>query len=272
VGTASRHASRTGILLIAALAGRRGKTVALRLVGVASVTALLLLFWNLFARSTDPSIVPGPDLVWTRFTEALADGTYLPALLSTAQEAALGWALATLVALPAGYLIGRVRALEDAVAPYLAGSQAMPVVAIAPLLVVWVGIGLTPKVIVSALIAFFPVLATMASGVRGVPRDLRDAAKVFGADWLSLAILVDIPLAARTIFAGLKVAAALSVTGAVVGEFVSPDQGLGHLILLGSTNFDTPLMFVALLSLIGLGAISYTAVSLVEKVVLRWDD
>jgi NitT/TauT family transport system permease protein len=245
---------------------------ALRLGGVASVTAVLLLLWTLFARSSDPSIVPGPNLVWTRFTEALGDGTYLPALLATAEEAALGWGLATLVALPLGYVIGRFRALEDAVAPYLAGSQAMPVVAIAPLLVVWVGIGLTPKVIVSALIAFFPVLATMASGVRGVPRDLRDAAKVFGADWLSLAILVDIPLAARTIFAGLKVAAALSVTGAVVGEFVSPDQGLGHLILLGSTNFDTPLMFVALFSLIGLGAISYTAVSLVERVVLRWDD
>jgi NitT/TauT family transport system permease protein len=272
VGRASRRASRTGILLIAAVAGRRGKTLALRLAGVVIVTAILLLLWTFLARSSDPSIVPEPELVWTRFTEAVSDGTYLPALMATAEEAVLGWGLAALVALPLGYILGRFRALEDALAPYLAGSQAMPVVAIAPLLVVWVGIGLTPKVIVSALIAFFPILATMASGVRGVPRDLRDTARVFGADWLSMAIHVDIPLAARTIFAGLKVAAALSVTGAVVGEFVSPDQGLGHLILLGSTNFDTPLMFVALLSLIGLGAISYTAVSLVERVVLRWDD
>ena len=248
------------------------RRLSLRLGGGAAVAAFLLLLWTLLARSSDASILPGPDAVWSRFVESLRDGTYLPALAATAQEALLGWGVATTVALPLGYALGRIRALEVALAPYLAGSQAMPIVAIAPLLVVWVGIGLLPKVIVCALIAFFPVLATTASGVRGVPGDLRDAARVFGASWLSLARFVDLPLAARTIFAGLKVAAALSVTGAVVGEFVSPDQGLGHLILAGDTNFDTPLMFVALLSLIGLGAVAYTAVSLVERVVLRWDD
>jgi NitT/TauT family transport system permease protein len=179
---------------------------------------------------------------------------------------------AALVALPLGYAVGRSSALEDALAPYLAGSQAMPVVAIAPLLVVWLGFGLLPKVTVCALIAFFPMLATTASGVRGVPRDLRDAARVFGASALSLALRVDIPLAARTVLAGVKIAAALSVTGAVVGEFVASDQGLGYLIVFGRTNFDTPLIFVALLSLMALGALAYTAVSLVEKVVMRWDD
>jgi NitT/TauT family transport system permease protein len=148
----------------------------------------------------------------------------------------------------------------------------MPVVAIAPLLVVWVGFGLLPKVIICALIAFFPMLATMAGGVRGVPSDLRDAARAFGATWLPMALHVDLPLAARTIFAGIKIAAALSVTGAVVGEFVSSDQGLGYLINFGRNNFDTALMFVATLSLIGLGALAYTLVSVTERIVLRWDD
>jgi NitT/TauT family transport system permease protein len=232
----------------------------------------ILLLWILLAGATTPDILPGPDRVWGRFLTSLSDGTYAPALLTTLQEAGLGWVVATAVALPLGYAVGRFGALEDTLAPYLAGSQAMPVVAIAPLLVVWLGIGLLPKVVVCALISFFPMLATTASGVRGVPRDLRDAARVFGASALPLALNVELPLAARTIFAGIKVAAALSVTGAVVGEFVSADQGLGWLIELGRNDFDTPLMFVALISLVLLGALAYFAVSLVERWVLRWDD
>lgn len=244
----------------------------LRLVAILGVLALVLALWAILARSSSPSLLPGPAMVWRRFLTALHDGTYLPALLTTVQEAFLGWLVAAVIALPLGYALGRFRTMEDALAPYLAGSQAMPVVAIAPLLVVWVGFGLLPKIIICALIAFFPLLATMAGGIRGVPRDLRDAARVFGAGWLQMARYVDLPLAARAIFAGIKIAAALSVTGAVVGEFVSSDQGLGYLITFGSTTFDTPLMFVALLSLVALGASAYAIVSLIERIVLSWDD
>lgn len=250
---------------------KRRHSISVRTVTITAIAALLLLLWHLVARQEDPSILPGPQSVWNRFTLAAGDGTYWPALAATAEEAFLGWLVAAMVALPLGYLLGRLRALDDALAPYLAGSQAMPIVAIAPLLVVWLGIGLLPKLIVCALIAFFPMLATTASGIRTVPRDLPDAARVFGAGPLSLTAWVEIPLAARTIFAGLKVSAALAVTGAVVGEFVSPDEGLGPMLINGRVNFDTPLMFVALLSLIALGALAYTAVSLAEKVVLRWD-
>lgn len=244
----------------------------LRLTLALLCAAAILAIWGLLARANGPSILPGPVDVWTRFTQALSDGTYLPALLTTTEEAALGWLLAAVVALPLGYAIGRFRPLEDTLAPYLAGSQAMPIVAIAPLLVVWVGFGLAPKVIVCALIAFFPMLATTAAGVRGVPSELRDAARVGGAGWPALAIHIDVPLAARSIFAGIKVAAALAVTGAVVGEFVSADQGLGYLIMFGRTNFDTPLMFVALISLIALGALAYAVVSAIERLTIRWED
>lgn len=243
-----------------------------RLLLAAIVGAAIIAGWSLIARATDPSILPGPTLVWDRFVTAVAGGTYLPAFLTTLSEAAWGWFVAAVVAVPLGYLIGRFRQLEDIIAPYLASSQAMPVVAVAPLLVVWLGFGALPKIVVCALIAFFPMLATTAGGIRSVPKDLRDAARVFGAGSLSLARYVDLPLAARAIFAGMKVAAALAVTGAVVGEFVSSDQGLGFLLLFGRENFDTPLMFVALISLMALGALAYTAVSLVERFALRWDD
>lgn len=253
-------------------ARRHLRVVLLRLAAVAAALGALLLAWTVLAQRSSPDILPGPAAVWSRFQESLSDGTYLPSLRATVEEAAIGWFVAAIVALPLGYAVGRVRPLEDALAPYLAGSQAMPVVAIAPLLIVWVGFGLLPKVIVSSLIAFFPILATTAGGVRSVASDLRDAARAFGAGWLSMALYVDLPLAARTVFAGLKVGAALAVTGAVVGEFTNPDRGLGQLMLSGSYNNDTPLMFVALVSLVGLGALAYTAVSLVERLVIQWDD
>jgi NitT/TauT family transport system permease protein len=232
----------------------------------------LLVLWALLARASTPDVLPGPASVWVRFVQSLDDGVFLPAAGTTAYEAALGWLIALIVALPMGYAIGRIRLLEDALAPYLAGSQAMPVVAIAPLLLIWIGGGLPSKVAVSALIAFFPILATTAAGVRGVPSELPDAGRIFGATGLSLARYVYLPLAARAIFSGLKVAAGLSVTGAVVGEFIAPDQGLGYLVLSGRAGFDTPLTFVAVIALILMGALAYGLVGLAERAVLRWDE
>jgi NitT/TauT family transport system permease protein len=243
-----------------------------RVLGAVTTLVVIVAGWALLAGSLSASILPAPTMVWSRFVRSVGDGTYFPALGTTVEEAAAGLLVATMVSLPAGYAIGRLRLLEDALAPYLAASQAMPIVAIAPLLVVWVGFGVLPKIIVCALIAFFPMLATTASGVRGVPTELRDSALVAGAGVWTMALYVDAPLAARTIFAGAKVAAALSVTGAVVGEFVSSDQGLGYLINLGRTNFDTPLMFVAQISLMALGALAYAGVSAMERLVLRWDE
>jgi NitT/TauT family transport system permease protein len=248
------------------------RSLLLRFLVTGLVLALVLLVWILLAARMDPLLVPEPTRVWNRFTLALQDGTYLPAVGTTAEEACLGWLLALVIALPLGYLIGLNMVLEDALAPVLASSQAMPIVAIAPLLVVWLGFGILPKVIVCCLIAFFPILATTSSGIRSVSRDLRDAARVFGAGPIALAWRIDLPLAARTMFAGIKVAAALSVTGAVVGEFVSSDQGLGYLVNLSKETFDTPLLFVALISLMLLGAGAYSAVSAIEHAVIRWED
>lgn len=250
----------------------QARLLARRLLAATAALVLFLFTWQSVAGVSSPTILPGPGTVASRFHESLLDGTYWPALTTTADEALLGWVVGAAAAIPLGYAIGRLPALDDALAPYLAASQAMPVVAIAPLLVVWAGFGLLPKVIICSLIAFFPMAATTAGGVRGVSRDLRDAARVYGAGYVQMARYVDLPLAARTIFAGIKVAVALSVTGAVVGEFVSADQGLGYLVNVGRTNFDTPLMFVGMLSLMVLGALGYTAVSLIERVVVQWDD
>lgn len=245
--------------------------IALRLGSSAVIGLILLLLWIGLSRASSPEVLPGPWAVWLRFLQAVRDGTFFPAAGTTAEEAFVGWLIAAVVAIPLGYAIGRFRLLEDALAPYLAGSQAMPVVAIAPLLLIWLGFGIWSKVSISALIAFFPMLATTASGVRGVSLDLVDAGRVFGATGWSLAWSVYLPLAARAIFSGVKVAAALSVTGAVVGEFVASEQGLGHLVSQGAAVYDAPLTFVAVIALILMGAFAYWAVSVLERVVLRWE-
>lgn len=232
----------------------------------------IVLLWQLLALANSPDILPGPGAVWNRFLQSVQDGSFFPAAGTTSEEALIGWCIAAAFALPLGYAIGRFRFLEDALAPYLAGSQAMPVVAIAPLLLIWLGAGLSSKVSVSALIAFFPMLATTASGIRGVSRDLVDAGRVFGATELPLARYVYLPLAARAIFSGVRVAAALSVTGAVVGEFLASEQGLGYLVNVGQTTFSTSLTFVAVIALVLMGALAYGIVSVAERLVLRWDE
>jgi NitT/TauT family transport system permease protein len=245
--------------------------IVIRLGSTALIGLVILLLWIGLSRASSPEVLPGPWAVWLRFLQAVREGTFFPAAGTTAEEAFVGWLIGAAAAIPLGYAIGRFRLLEDVLAPYLAGSQAMPVVAIAPLLLIWLGFGIWSKVSVSALIAFFPMLATTASGVRGVSSDFVDAGRVFGATGWSLARSVYLPLAARAIFSGVKVSAALSVTGAVVGEFVASEQGLGHMVSQGAAIYDAPLTFVAVIALILMGALAYWCVSLVERVVLRWE-
>lgn len=184
----------------------------------------------------------------------------------------MGWVFGTLLALPTGYVIGRWAGLERALGPYLAATQAMPIIAVAPLLFIFVGLGTEPKVIIAALISFFPVMATTTAGIRGVDRDRRDVARVFGAAWWQMIAYVEAPQAARSIFAGAKIAAALAVAGALVGEYLNPDQGLGALVIQGIQNFDSPLVFVAVISSMGLGAAAYALVGFVERIVLVWTE
>ena len=134
----------------------------------------------------------------------------------------------------------------------------------------WFGSGLLSKVLVCALITFFPTLVNTIVGIRNVDTDLRDLMRSLRASRWQMFRLLDLPAAAPTIFGGLKLSVILSVVGAVVGEFVGADAGLGFLINLARGVLDTPLMFVAIISLIGLAQTLYMAVSALEAYYLRW--
>lgn len=236
--------------------------------------AIFLLFWQgLVTLAHLPAfILPSPADVWTRFLKALADGSLLAHTGVTLLEVLVGLLVGALTALAVGYSIAKSRLLENLLAPFLVASQAVPLVAIAPLLVIWFGPGMFSKFLICALIVFFPVLVNTVVGVRAVPAALRDLMRSLRATPTQILTKLEIPAALPIFLGGLRIGAALSVIGAVVGEFVGSDSGLGFLINVGRGQYDTALVFVAVFMLIAMALALYGIVSFMEKKLLVWQE
>lgn len=228
---------------------------------------ILVAAWALLVRLAHyPTyLLPGPGAVASRFVTAVADGTWWWHTRVTLIESLLGFALGFSVAVVIGYLLSRSRLLERTLGPYIAASQSLPVVAIAPLVVLWFGYGLFPKVLVGALVVFFPILVNTLVGIRNVPRELLEVAQVYGATRMQTLRMVELPLALPVLLAGVRMGITLSTTGAVVAEFVGADTGLGVLLNISKGMFDTPLMFVALITLIVMASTLYALATLFDR-------
>lgn len=233
---------------------------------------LALFLWHLLTRWTGlPAfILPSPLQVVERFGRAVQDGSLLRHTLVTLSEVLLGLAAGSLAAMLFGYALARSRTLERLLSPYLVASQAIPVVAIAPLLVIWFGPGMFSKVLICALIVFFPVLVNTMVGLRAVPENLRDLMRALKANRLQMLRFLEIPAALPVFLGGLRIGATLAVIGAVVGEFVGADRGLGFLINVARGQYDTALVFVAVFTLVVMALSLYGLVVLAELRLLRW--
>jgi NitT/TauT family transport system permease protein len=231
----------------------------------------IAIWWAVAKLSGLPTfILPAPDRVWARFVNVLVDGTLLRHAGVTLTEVLMGLGVGVLSATLLGYTLAKSRNLERMLSPYVVASQSIPVVAIAPLLVIWLGPGQLSKVVVAALIVFFPVLVNTVVGVRSVPEDLYELMRSLRASRWQIFSKLEVPAALPVLLGGLKIGATLSVIGAVVGEFVGADAGLGFLINLARGMYDTPLVFVALISLVVLAMSLYGLVELVERTLLSW--
>jgi len=233
---------------------------------------VFLLAWELVARvgNIAPIYLPSPQGVAIKAARVLADGSLARHTITTLAEVLGGLALGMIVAAALGYLLARSVAAERALSPFLVASQAVPIVAIAPLLVIWFGYGLISKILISALIVFFPILINTIAGLRGVPADLRDLMRSLRATRWQMIARLEIPAALPTLLAGLKVGATLSVIGAVVGEFAGSNGGLGYMVSLANGQYDTARMFVGVFMLIVMALALYGMVSAVERVLLAW--
>ena len=235
---------------------------------------LMLRLWQLAVAMTADSarrfLVPTPSAVASELIRLLRDGTIARHAGTTLLEMALGLALGTSVALILGYGVAHSRFVANLLEPVIVISQALPIVALAPLLTVWFGSGLASKVIVCALIVFFPILINVTSGIKGIdPRQI-DLFRTLEASRTQLLRYLEIPAALPAFLSGLKVGGTLAAMGAVVGEFVASSRGLGYLVKQGQNLYDLPRMFAAILVLMTIASAVYGTLALLERFLLRW--
>ena len=247
--------------------------VGIRKIGFLVLSILAGLFlWQMFTTfSQIPSFIfPKPIEVWERFIIVLLDGSLLKHALITLQEVLFGLVLGLSAAIITGYFLAKSRLVERVLAPYIVASQSIPIVAIAPLLVIWLGPGILSKILTSALIVFFPVLVNTVVGLKSVPRELYDLMRSLQANSWQRIIKLEIPAAMPVFLGGLRIGATLSVIGAVVGEFVGADKGLGFLVNVGRGLYDTALVFVAVFTIVLLSLGLYGSVIFMENRLLSW--
>jgi putative hydroxymethylpyrimidine transport system permease protein len=239
-------------------------------VAPAALLALLIGGWELLAKagSVENYLLPAP----TEVASALWRDRHLlaPDAWVTAREVLLGFALALIVGVAIAIVLHLSNTLRRAVYPLVVASQAIPVVVIAPILVIWFGFGITPKLVVIALICFFPIVVNTLDGLEGVDREQIKMMRTLGASRLDLLRRLELPSSLPFLFSGAKVAVAVAVIGAVFGELVGSDAGLGHAIQVGTAQLETARVFAAVLILSLMAIALFGLIALVERRTVPW--
>lgn len=236
---------------------------------LASILALIVVWQLAVTALAVPSyLLPGPMVVAQSLAE---NSSYLIGhAIVTATEVLAGFGMSILIGLPIAIVIVLSKRIEEAVYPLLVASQTIPKIAIAPLFVVWFGFGIMPKILISLLIGFFPVVIAAVAGMLSVDPEIVKMLRSMGASRFQLLVKVRLPAAMPSIFSGLKIAATLSVVAAVVGEFVGSNSGLGYVLLVATGAINTPLIFAAIVLLIVMGVVLFYAINILEVVAMPW--
>jgi NitT/TauT family transport system permease protein len=245
-------------------------------VGLLSLLVLFgcVLAWQVYvvAAKVPAFLLPAPGAVGSQLTSMVWDGTLLKHSLVTAKSIIIGFALGSILGFVGGYLMSRSRALEDAIFPYVMLIQATPKVALIPLFVIWFGLGMTSKLALVVLSAFFPVMLNTITAVRSTPPEYYDLMTILKASRSQMVTKLEVPLAMPLIMAGLKVGIVQATIGAIVSEWVSGKEGLGYLLVYGSMRFDSRLLVASIIATTLVGLLFYWAVDWVEERVLFWHE
>jgi ABC-type nitrate/sulfonate/bicarbonate transport system permease component len=231
---------------------------------------VLLGAWEGYVRlfAVPKWLLPAPSVIAVTLMasrELLFDHT-----LVTLLEVVVGFGLSLLCGVLLACGIAFSRTLERALYPFVIASQTVPIIVIAPLLLIWVGYGLTPKVIVVALIAFFPIVVNTVDGLKSVDPDAVNLLRTMGASRWQIFVKVQVPSSLPLLFSGTRVAMAVSVIGAVIGEWVGSSQGLGYLMIRSKPQFLTERIFAAIVILSAMGVALFVLVGVVEKLTIPW--
>jgi NitT/TauT family transport system permease protein len=238
-------------------------------VPLAGIVTFLVL-WQLvvIVYHMPPYLLPTPTAIANAFVDQL------PSLLSngwvTVYEMLVGYGMAVGIAIPLAIAITSSQRFNEFVMPTVLFFQIVPKVAIAPLFLVWFGVGSMPKILVAFLISFFPIVIDTAVGLRSMSAEMGDLARSMGATRMQIFTQFRLPTSLPYLFSGLKVAATLAIAGTVVGEFVGADSGLGYLLLVTNSNMETALMFATIVALTIIGLVFYYIVELLEGLLIPW--
>ena len=213
-------------------------------------------------------LLPAPSAIAGEFSARPA--MFLSHALVTSGEIVLGFALSVLIGVPLAIAMAYSRVFERTLYPILVSSQAVPKVAVAPLLNVWFGFGTPPKVIVAFLIAFFPIVIDTLVGLRAVEPEMLHLARSMGASAWQTFVKIRLPRALPSVFAGLKVAITLAVVGATVGEFVAADKGLGYVLMMASGEMNSRLLFAGIIALTAIGVVFFFLIESLERWLMPW--
>ena len=254
--------------------GRAAKLVRKRsdLLLVLSVFVLLITSWEGAVRLFGISefILPAPSVIVNALRQGFASGLFVEGLGVTLTSILLGYLLSAATAFVLGTLISQIRLLDTALYPYIVALQTVPKIAIAPLIVVWVGFGIESKIVIAALVSFFPMLVNNIVGLRSTAADKIDLMRSLAASRWKIFYMVQLPEALPYIFAGLNIGIVLAVLGAIVGEFVGSKAGLGYLIIQMNYNLDIPGVFAVLVILGTLGISLNLLIVAVRRRLIFW--
>jgi NitT/TauT family transport system permease protein len=233
-----------------------------------AVLAIALWWLATVAFDIEPFFLPAPpDVVdaFLRLPSYLLKETWVTFL-----ETITGFGIAAVGGLIIAVVLAASRTVERMTLPLIAGINAVPKVALAPLLLVWIGFGTQPKIVMVVLLCFFPILVSTMAGLTSTPGDLGELADSLSASWWQTFVKVRLPWALPQVFVGLKVATSLAIIGAIIGEVVQPDRGLGSVVVSSGQSADTPLAFAALTLLAIMGAALFYLTAAVERLVVPW--
>ncbi|PFG30030.1 NitT/TauT family transport system permease protein [Paramicrobacterium agarici] len=250
--------------------GKNGRQATVWMLRVALFVAFIVVWYIASLVVPNPMFISTPLAVWEQLVEWVVDGTIAFHSWITIQEVALGYVIGVLTGAVTGFILASIHLIYDVFEPFMMALYSIPKVALAPLFIVWFGIGIDMKIILAAVSVFFLVFLNTASGVREVDRGLIDAVRLMGGSKRDVAFKVVLPASMAGLLTGLKVSIPYALIGAVIGELVASNRGLGYLINDSAAQFNTAGVFAAVAVLTVLAMLLNGVVALISSRTSRW--
>ena len=248
---------------------RRGARLGRRALPLLALVVCLVVWeWAVVAFHVRPFVLPRPSEVAVALVAQA--NMLLPAALVTSEEIVFGFLLAVVVAVPLAVALLSSQWVEDTLFPLIVSAQLVPKVALAPLLTVWLGLGMTTKLTVAMLLSFFPILIDTMIGLKSVETGKILLARSMGASASRMFFKIRLPSALPNLFGGMKVASTLAVVGAIVGEFIGANSGLGNVLLIANSNYDMVMVFAGITYLTAVGMILFAVIDVLERLTIPW--